>query len=55
MVYLKNSGVQVLEFNSNTGLYKIRSRWDGKEQEVLRSQLIAEGGDKEIKEALKNN
>lgn len=55
MVYLRDSGFQVLEFNEKTKLYKIRSRWDGKEQEVPRSQLIADRGDKEIERALKNN
>ena len=55
MVYLKDSGVQVLEFNNDTRLYKIRSRWDGKEQEVYRSKLFADGGNKEIENALKNN
>jgi len=55
MVYLKDSGVQVLEFNEKTKLYKIRSRWDSKEKEVPLSQLIADGGNKEIANALKNN
>ena len=55
MVYLKDSGVQVLEFNSKTNLYKIKSRYDGKEQEVSLSQLIADEGNKEITNALKNN
>jgi hypothetical protein len=55
MVYLKDSGYQVLDFNKETKLYKIRSRWDGKISLVPRSQLIADDGDKEIARALKNN
>ena len=55
MVYLKDSGYQVLDFNKETNLYKIRSRWDGKDKEVPLSQLIADGGKKEIDRALKNN
>jgi len=55
MVYLKDSGIQVLEFNNKTGLYKIRSRYDGTEQQVFLDQLIADGGNKEIENALKNN
>lgn len=55
MVHLRDSGVQILEFNDKTGLYKIKSRWDGKESEVPLVKLIADGGIKEIERALKNN
>ena len=55
MVYLKDAGYQVLDFNKETKLYKIRSRYDGKISEVSRDKLIADDGDKEIQRALKNN
>ena len=58
MVYLKalnDSGYQVLEFNKETKLYKIRSRYDGKVLEVTRDRLLPDRGDAEIKRALANN